>query len=581
MTNKLVNYLKNLRHDPITIIFFLAVLASFIYHLDLRTQHFQECDSSGTYHLMYGFPKEALLYSAYSYPDSRLLSEDTARKLLNLKPAQYFAQTYLPDFTEERLVNKLTRTNIFLAMRFVYIQAVSSLHLPHALESMFALPFSATFSPGYGLIYGLVTGANYNYEQFMSRATLVTTIFFHLAVLLVYFTGRKLKASAFASAIAASLMLFAITMYGSNYDVGSRPWNLISAVVWVWCLAKYADSPKVLKKVSIASAILVYFNYLIVFFWAAFVLAESFRANRQSVKSFLKQIWQVLKTQKIAIVFIFLCGLIFFQPGQGFRGNISLGTMFSDIYYIVLNFFSFYTHSHWLNIGQFILGLLLIVLSIRAYFKLSKNQDDSVKIVSLTLLFIFVLYALAALVKAVGLAPNRQMVFLVAAIYPGIALALDNLLLKSKFLNFNKILTCVLVLFLALGFSGLILRRVDALDRTAGIVFAQDVERVEVQDCSFNLVNKTWDTQTPVEFVDLTKFKSGQTLLFLSQTTSFEKALKMWRESYNLEVEIVSQKQDINLTYFVAYNPDFARFPFSRPNSLYEVKFKVIEVSKK
>jgi len=73
----------------------------------------------------------------------------------------------------------------------------------------------------------------------------------------------------------------------------------------------------------------------------------------------------------------------------------------------------------------------------------------------------------------------------------------------------------------------------------------------------------------------------GQTYLYLSQTTAFEKELELYKDAYNFNVQVLSNYENVNPTYFVAYNPDPKRFPFSRPNSLYETKFKVLSVTKK
>lgn len=581
ITEKLNNLWTILQKEPLTVVFLLVLLTSLVWHEAQRNQHFQECDSAGVYNMIYDFPGSALAFVAQTSLPGHIISPQTAQKILDNKTVAKLVNKYFGKYPKSEVADRISKLNVFAVIHYGYIEAINLLHLPHQLQGFFSVPLGSTYSAGPGLFYSLITGPQTSYESFISRITFVDILLFHLAVLWLYLICRHLKINNNASIIGSVLMLFSISYYSSGLHLGSTVWNVASEILLLWIVVKYWDKENFLKILSYCTAVLVFFNYLIIFLWAAILLAllyQKLRGQKLTFKNFWAQAcWPLIKSQWAGIIFITLCGILFFVPGQSNRGSTNYHTLPSDLYYIVLNFFSFYTHSKIWNIIQFILGLFIIIATLRFLF--SKNSSwDGRQILKNTLAWFFVIFWLLILVQILGLVPTRHLLFLAPIWFLGLALALDAYLAKIMRSWAGAIL---IILIVVAGFYSLKVRAADVLDRTAGIALDSDLSEAGVNDCSYNLTDRAWHSPVPVVFINPNQFSAGKNYLYLSQTTPFAEALINWQQQYNLQIQILNETDESNPVYFVAYNPDFRRLSYSRPNSLYETKFKVLSVSKK
>lgn len=581
MNIKLSNLIKNLTSRPVLTLFFLILTASLFWHLNFRNQHFQECDSSGVYFLLQDFPKSGLMYATLAYPQGHILSTQNAQRILNIPFIHKLSSSYFAKYSKEEMVSRLSTVNPFALWRYAEITTVSLVHLPYFLQSTFALPLSSTYSAGTGLIYGLTTNKNISYETFMSNILFINILFFHICVTLLVLILKKLKVSDMSSTLAGLLMLFSISMYSQGYSAGSVLWIFGSELGWIYLVLKYAEKEDFLKKVSIISAILIFFNYLIALLWAGLMLVTFYKQFQKS-KKILPEIKYLFKSQSIALIFISICAILFYQAGQGNRGNTSINTFFSDLYYIVLNFFSFYTHSQFWNTFQFIFGLGLILVFIFILFKKDFwNQSQALKqFWNLTIGFFAIFFAFT-LVGILGFAPVRQLLMLAPFIFIASGITINYLftLLPIKVQNTFGIL--IIICLITAGAFSLKIRKIDALDRTANIKLDQDLSLAGVYDCSFNLTERNWHSNIPVDFINPRQFEVGKNYLYLSQTLPFETALKDWQNKYNINLSTLNSNTIITETYFLAHNPNYKAYLFTRPNNLYEVKFKVNSISAK
>lgn len=571
-----------MKTEPFTVFFLSILVLSFFWHANFRNKHFQECDSAGTYNMIYDFPASGLKYAAISYPEGNILSPQNAEKILQNPTVLKIKEKFFAKYSNELIINKLTKLNLLAIIRYGYIQGVAMLRLPHQLLGFFAVPLSSTYSAGPGLMYTLISGPTTSYENFMSRALLLNIFIFHISVLFLYLTLRKLKIQNIIAVVSSLLLLFSISFYSSGYHLGSTLWIFFSEILLLLIIVNFWGKDKFLKILSIITGILVYFDYLIIFLWVAIlltVLLQRISNTQKKLKDYWQNSVQIIKSQVIGIVLIFICGIVFFQPGQSARGSTSLKTLPSDFYYTVLNFFSLYTHSQIINLIQFILGIIIILTALVYLFKKNTEALTPERLaIKHILAFFTAITAVLILIKILNFVPTRHILFLMPVWLFGLALALDNV--KNKKVVYYLGTLVILLLCTASAYS-LPIRQADTLDRTAQITLPSDLQEAGIYDCSYNLVNRSWNSQVPVNFIDPKTFEANKNFLYLSQVVPFDIALKNWREQYNISVEVLSKKELNNPVYFVAFNPDITRFLYSRPNSLYETKFKVISITKK
>lgn len=576
---QIIDFCKN---KPLSIFFLCIVTISFVWHVSHRLEHFQECDSAAVYNMIYNFPTDALSYTALTFPKGNALSPEQAEKILNLPATQKTLKPIISKYGEEKITQKLTELNALAVMHYGIIHTVESLHLPHQLLGAFSVPLSSTYSAGPGLLYTLISTPNTPYEDFMSRVLFLTIFIFHVAVILLYILCRKLKISTEASIISSLLLLFSISLYSSAYHTGSTLWNFSTEILLLFLVATCYGHKNFLKILSYAVSILVFFNYLIIFLWAAILLSVLFKnlsGQVKTVKTITRAAWSLIKTQRVGILFIALCGILFFQPGQSIRGTSNIHLLGKDIYYIVLNFFSFYTHGKFWEITQFIIGGVIIILSLFALFKKQVEDPEAKKIIKTTLAWFFLIFLLLVIFKILNLVPTRHILFLIPIWFIGLGITIDWMIKK---VSYGHLIGTVTVFSLCIaGFYSLTVRAADTADRTKSITLSNDLTQAGIYDCSYNLLNKNWQSDVPVRFINPNQFEPGKKYLYISQTAPFSFALEQWKQHHTLKLQIVEEKNIINPTYFLAYNPDLRRLTYSRPNSLYQTTFTVVSISKK
>lgn len=575
--------------QPIITLFFISLIVSLGWHISLRNNHFQEGDSSAVYNILYEFPAAALRSTALSYKPGSFLSEETAHSILTYPAVQKIRSAYLSKFSDNFILNQLTHSSFLATFRFGLIQVVSMAPLPFTIQGFFSLPLGSTYSSGAGFTYSIFSGIQTNYKDFMSRSMIISITLFHIAVALLFIINRRLNISDFINVVISFCLLFSISAYSSGIHIGSTVWNFTTEFLWLWFVLKYHDLPNFNKKVSLVSGILVYFNYLILFFWFSLMLINFIKfleTSKITPRAIAIWIWNTIRAQWAAILLIGICGILFYQPGQGFRGATSLSGFSSDFYYIVLNFFSWYTHNQTLNILQFLLGLTLLGCGL--FFLISKsdqkdtsdNQVDR-KLIKSLLRSIAIVYVILVVFKILSFAPTRHILFLIPLVFISAAVGLD-MLYRKFFSNIPETLQIAkIVILILLGSACLQIRHADAFDRSKGIQVDKDVAMVGIYDSSHNIFYPLKEAGIEVSFINPKDFKPNEIYLYVSQVEPFDRALSEWSIQYDINLKKISEKNIVTDTYFVAYVPDFEHVRYSRPNNLFQTKFKVLDIKKK
>lgn len=564
---------------PLSSLFILILLVSFVWQLNWRNQHFQECDSAVPFDVLTNYPGSTWSYINNFNLPGKILSPTKAARLLNTKFGKKIGQIFWPGQTPADQTAKLAATNPVYLWHNLLFGKITSWRLPYAVQSGFALALGSTYSFAQGFFYGLVNQPHAAFEAFMSNGLVLTVLLFHLSVLVMFFTFLALGLDELPSALASVWALFAISQYEQGFSLGSPVWYTFSAALWLYFCLKYYRRPKFLLIISLVTAVVAWVNYLIVVYWLALMLAVGFQYFGKS--GFWKNLWKLLWSQWLAILMIFLSTALFFVPGQGKRGNIMFSSFWMDIYYLFGNFFTWYLHVTWLAVLQFLLGVAAMVIFFHWLYKPSPDQNPALNFFRRLALGFIAALLLFRLTNMLGFAPNRQVLFISPLIFMGAAVALQLTVKKIPVLRRPLAGMFLLLCFAVLGFLAVHARRADVRDVAANIHIGNEVSAVVIRDCSYNLKYKTYNRPVPTFFVEQASFAAGNTYLFLSQTNPALPDISSQKPAGSLTYRLLSQSAVETNAYFMAFTPGMNRFPWTRPNNLYEAEFKVISAAVK
>lgn len=553
MIKKIIISLGNT--SVVHVIFGLLIVFSLFINISFRNNHFQECDSSQVYFAVNHFPDSASTFN-------RLLYGGIVDKQNNLRAIG----------SSNWKVN--AGVSLFNYRNKVIGVVDSKLSAwPYFIRSAFALPLATTYSFGPGLIYGLFTWSGISVERYLSNATIITQIVFHTSIVLLYLALLRLAIRKEVALITVMLALFSISQYSYGYHLGSTVWNTMTTTLFIfYVLGEYksrVDSGRVLRNVSILTAVLVWFNYLIILPWLA-VLLTHFLLNEaelttKSIASDLGKMFKMAWTQVLAIISAFTVGMLFFAPGQGYRGNpASINELLKFLYYIVLNFVSLYNRSSIIDLVQFVIFISLFLMGVwilRRKIILKENQLYKF-FAAFALIFVGVYVALSIL-GILSFVPSRHILFLSPLFFIIIAFAIDY---GRKMIGITEYYFIVVAILLigSLAFK----LRADATFNFASLAFKPlMLDQVLVGDCSYDLLYKTWPGLKPVSrfYSPTLDLKKNKPYLYISQTMPFEHS--------DPNLKIINELQIINSSLFIAYDP--VGFPYNRANNIFETYFQL------
>jgi len=577
----------------IAIVFCILAVTVFSIHVSHRTAHFQECDSTVVYEALHNFPIPSFSFNSYVSQGS-VVSAEQAQSILAWPLVRTFTSLYREQYhiTDEgefnaRVVRALTRLNPVTAFRAAYIAAVSQIPLPFFIKSFFALPTAATYFPGAGLLFGLLSGPNTSYEDFMSRATLLTLVLFLVSAFLLYVISRRMGIVPLVGAIAGTLFLFSISIYSYGYHLGSTIFNIVSGFAWLLVFVKYWNTSAFFKKMSLATAAIVFFNYLIVVYWSALFLFIIYKESRGfagdargKLKKVVKSALVFLKTQWLACAAFVFIGLFFYPPGQSYRGTTSFETLPGYAYNIILNFFGFYNDRGWLNVLQFcVAGALLVVAAIGIF---SKKIDPASPRYAFrgVVVALFAVYAVLVAGHVLAFFPSRHILVFAPVMFLLVALALQDVV--DRFRPSDVVLVGMWAVLVVLGFLSLFPRISATEDRFAIGPVDPDVKKVFIYDCGASWGYKQWNVGVPVEVIKPSSFapEVNQTYLYVSQTAPMNEAFtsiarEKQQEAEAPAVQVLSESYTPSDACFLGYHPSSSCL-YGSPNRLYRAKFIIL-----
>jgi len=612
-------------------IFLIFLFISLLFHISKRTTHYQELDSDWAYLSMQQFPDMAYSYISWSsYKNLPPMGIEKAKKIANnraevriLRKGGPLAQ--LPDSS---FLSKLAEMPFAKYKRLKYINEAVGKRSSYPIQSMYALPYTTTYSPGMGLLYGLVTKARQRYEDFNSSALLITLLLFHISGWLLFLILKSLNSNTFVAALTSVLYLASISLYSYAYHLGSTVWNFATAVIWLYLVIRYYDHKRYPLILGFGGALIILFNYLFVFYYIATLIVVFFS------KFHIKSIFKNLNNAGVFIAYQIptLLSLLwvvnqFLQLGQGVRGTISSINQFPDyFYYIILNFFGIFRGSL-IDKFQFIIFTILLVLGLfmsfryiflgrSEIFQIRKSKKASLGIlgVSTAKFFSFIaligeglilltgfpllfrpvdkvltkkailihivfftlsFYFIAVSLEALGFAPARHILFLAPVLFIFIYMGIVPF---TKFLNKLKLTETKLIAVAILCLVGIYVRSLETNDVLSDFIPQQPIDEVVLIDKMtfrdyYNLRPNTAISQGfPSQ-----NFSPDRVYLYLSQTIPFDSTFKRWDQSYQGQVDFEKLQEDNRETgvYFTNHNPYPKEYNFSRPNNLYATVFKL------
>lgn len=519
-------------------IFVVVLAASCVFHLQFRTVHYQEYDSTIVYNLVHDVPA--------SYAGS--------------------AKVY------GSLLGKVA------AFRLRTRDAIVDAPLPQFVRSAFAVPFGSTYSLGAGLFYGVLDGPSVSYDAFMSRAVAMTIILFHLIALCLFLIFRRLRFHPLASLTAAFGFLFAISNYSYGYHLGSTVWNMAVTVAFIWFFVMLKDSSRFLVKISAAATVLVFFSYLIIFWWVA-ALAQYIVSQRKEIFSsggeFVRNAWRIIRSQLAMFIALIVTALLLYPPGQGDRLTTSLRALPLNFYYIVLNFVSIWNRNAIFDAVQCVIALFLIVAGVVAFGR-SKNKSDGARTTQGVVGWFFLFVGLAMAAGVLGFAPDRHILFVAPAVFVALAFGLDVAIRTFRIPASRRVVFPIAALFAIVGLSFVVFYSPGVADVTREFRVPSDVGAIVVADSSIRWYDQDfWQNadgvpgvSIPVTTFDPAKIVSGTTYLYLSERNPFP-------SSTLPNAKIYGEEQFVTDNYFIPYNPNAAQDNFDYPNNLYAAEFRV------
>jgi hypothetical protein len=521
----------------------LIIFFHFVLSIIFSQNVYQECDSDQVYFAIMEFPHSVKSYISWGYVDAPL-------------------------------------SNFFKDLRLKYLDFIADYSLSYPIKSALALAWATTYSPGVGLLYGLVTNPTFEFEMFLKYALYLNILIVHICAVLIYLTLKNLHINKFTALLLPIIFLFSYSVYSYQYHMGSTIWNICTGVVFMYAYTFFYENKKYFDRfIPIISGVLLFFNYLIVIYWASYFAARILDLSKKD--EFGRNFINLTLSNLSFWASLFLIVLFFYQPNTGVRGGFNDGNLYANIYYISLNFISIYNESFVLNVVQFILFLFLILLGIVIVLKQSITAllNDESSVYSF-IVFFAIIYSGFVWQGLLSIAPSRHVMFLIPVIYIVVGIALDifkNINFRSlRFLVYTFSLLLVPTLFYSMFHrNNQIINNVNIALSEADEIIRADF--VLTYDCSYNIIYSSYLSEIPkIEFNSLARLpvKAGS-YLYISQTGDLD--IEFLKQLPKIEIIAITKLNKITDGYrFLPYSPN--NYPHDRPNNIFLYLIKLRSV---
>lgn len=605
--------------NKINLLFVVILFISVLFHIHNRNDHFQEIDSSWTYYSLKDFLSASVginyakFFDENGKDNNKLITKNIVTALMD-KP--YISNTLKNIFkdqynkeTKEKIIDAIEKISFFWYFR-LWLSLITykiSNFLPWISDG-FKLALTTTYSFGPWLIYWIANYNNSNYDIFMSRNLIITILIFHLGVLLLYLTLLNLRLSKTSALLASLMMLFSISFYSYSYHLWSSIRNASTMLAFFYCVICFYEQDKFYKKISILTAILVFFNYLIIFARWALMLSKLYQSiktektskyNWSNIKDILiityRNTINIIKEQKIALIWIITCGILFFNPVATEYLINSIESIpwfwkhFIDLYYIILNWTSIYGGNKRINMITFIISFWLILMW---YILIFKNRTKHWKWINIFIKSFIILLFFVFLCKILVFIPTRHILFLAPLVFVPIALAIDSL---TRFLK-NRYIIMIFTMIFVGAWSFCVY---DRTLKTYDILLKQKIDYVvpyentiildynwsslwytnrysflEKSDKTRHFINLNYNF---FSFISRSKMKKWQRYFYIGKIYNLSSRLKK-NNLKDTKYKIYNEKTYSSDVYFLANNKwTGSPYPGNFSNTVYLWEFEILE----
>lgn len=520
-------------------VFFLILTIHFFGSARSIDKVYQECDSDGVYLVIENFPQSVISYSSWSY-------------------------------------NESSKSQKFKNLRLHYLEMVSTLDLARPIRTALALAWGSTYSPGVGIIYGVITRDKVSFESFLDSVLIVTVVLTHVSAILMYLIFRNLKYRDIVCYSLPLLFVFSSSIYSYQFHMGSTIWNVCTGIIFLYFYVRYEiiDIPQKKKDLylSISSGLLLFFNYLIVIYWLTYFVIQLIRALPSEHK--LDRLIELFVSNVPFFTSLILILAFFFQPDQGTRGSFFDGNYLDNLYYIILNFTSLYNGSQVLDFIQFIMAAGLILGGFFIAIFNSFNKNSSMRGIGFFALIFVSIVGIFVSFNMLSLAPSRHILFLLPIVYLLVATSLNLINIRNTYFIY------VAPIVIALLFISMSYRNDQLYFDSQPLSSLKDLDSytaVIVRDCSTNILHsQTLRGMKILSSGSKIKLESGK-YLYLSQVndfslTDFVKSIEVENLRANFYYSPIIKIEGNRR--FLPYSP--FSYAHNRPNNFYAYKIDIV-----
>lgn len=611
--------MKKKLFNKINAILVTLIVISFSFHVYNRNNHFQEVDSTMIYQTTKDFMSMAMSRFNGTFLDgsdhNKILTKEFVTTIID-KPQissllnNIFQGAYTPE-TKEKIIDSLEKISFlwYLKMWLSFVAYKFSYVLPWISDGL-KVAFTSTNSFWPSVVYGVVSYWVTDYDSFMSRILIVTLLVFHLSALLLYLILLKLKIRSPVALLTTLMMLFSISFYSYGYHQGSTIWNILTMMLFLYYIICNNENQRFYKNISKLVAVLVFFNYLIIFPWFALMLYKLYiSVSKKNIEkyawsrpkkwiiSILKNIRLITKEQKVALIFISVCWLLFYEPTAtqylvlARKSAQWFWQVFINLYYIVLNFISVYAGNKRIDIWTFAVAIGLIsswyVCIFRNQIKYSRRVNLFLKIFVWMMLIIFSLRILVFI-------PSRHILWLAPLVFIPIAITIDRIadyIWKYKYVWS----TCFVILFIGVWCFSVFDRSLKTLDielknQSPFIASYDETVILDVYWSKFWYTNKygflektskirhfLHPSDNFFSLVSLSAIERWKRYFYIGQMNDFSWRLQdRWIK--NIKYKTYNEKKYWNNIYFIANNKwSWSPYGHTFPNVFYVWEFELLK----
>ncbi len=479
-----------------------------------------------------------------------------------------------PDLFKKIIVREIIDQQISFQQlyRILEIYATDEYVSNKPIKQSIQFALGSTYSPAVGFVYYFIKESAHSFADFMSKALVLTITLFHLTTLLLVWFLMRFRFSPFAALLTGFIFLFSISLYSYSFHLGSTVWNIFTAVVWLcmyaWSQEKGIQSQRTIM--SLTTAILFFFNYLIIFYWTAFMLLQLYSWWQEKKNRSLFSFFKLGLSQWVFFISLVVVLCIFYQSTQGNRGNFD---SLEELYCVILNFFCIFNQYTWLSILQFSFAIICIVkMSIYLFNHIRKRNKIVDKRSTLTMYFIafLMVFVFTILTRILGIAASRHILWIAPIFFLCITYSFDGLQI-AKLKQFIFLIALIIV-----GFIGITQRQKQTLNvKDYAWEKRTDIDQYLVHDFIFDAYYPLKEKKKPCSWTDdYATLVKGKKYMFISQTIPFQKymdSIAPILQKKNLQIEVINNVEKLNHYQFAAYTP--VQYVHDRANQIIVTEF--------